>query len=206
MPSPAARRVTEIHHGRVRGWLAHHARSVVTSLGRLWQRPWATLLTVAVMALALALPLGLWLGVHNAQRLGHQVQAARTLTAFLKRDVDPSGAKALAASLRARGDVDAVTVTTPEQSLARMRARPELAAAIDALGPEQARASLPSLLEVTPRGAEAALVQDLRVLPQVERVQYDALWQQRLQAWLAFGARGVAVLAALLGLGALLAV
>lgn len=206
MPSPAARRVTKVHHGRLAAWLAHHGRSLGTSLGRLLGRPWATLLTAGVMALALALPLGLWLGVHNAQRLGAQVQASRALTAFLKLDVDAAQAQALAQTLRQRPDVAAVAVIAPEQSLAQLRQRPDLAQAIDALGPEQARAALPSLLELTPRGAEAPLAQALSALPQIERVQYDALWQQRLQAWLAFGTRSVAVLAALLGLGALLVV
>lgn len=206
MPSPAARRVTRVHHGRLSTWLAHHGRSLIASLGRLLGRPWATLLTVGVLALALALPLGLWIVVHNAQRLETQVQASRALTAFLKLDVDAAQAQALAGVLRQRADVASVAVVTPEQSLAQLRQRPDLAQAIDALGPEMARAALPSLLELTPRGSDAALAQALSALPQIERVQYDALWQQRLQAWLGFGTRGVAVLAALLGLGALLVV
>ena len=37
-------------------WFAHHLHSVVFSLGRALRKPWATVLTVAVMALALALP------------------------------------------------------------------------------------------------------------------------------------------------------
>ena len=37
-------------------------------------------------------------------------------------------------------------------------------------------------------------------------MQHDAIWRQRLSAWLAFGARVVWVLAALLGLGVLLVV
>lgn len=206
MPSPAARRASNAHHGRLGAWLAHHARSFGTSLSRLWHRPWATLLTVGVLAIALALPLGLWLVVHNVQRLGAQVQAARTVTAFLKLDIDAAQTDALAQSLRQRDDVAAVRVVRPEQSLQRLQARPDLAEAVAALGPERAQAALPSLLEVTPRGAEAGLAQALRALPQVEQVQYDAVWQQRLHAWLAFGARTVAVLAGLLGLGALLVV
>ncbi len=206
MPSPAARRVGDVHHGRMGAWLAHHGRSLATSLGRLWQRPWATLLTVGVLAMTLALPLGLWLVVQNVQRLDAQVQAARALTVFLRTDVDAKQTDALARVVRARGDVATVTVVTPEQSLVRLGQRPDLAAAIAALGPEQARAALPSLLDVTPRADEVALAQALQALPQVERVQYDALWQQRLQAWLGFGVRLVAVLAGLLGLGALLVV
>ena len=126
MPSPAARRASNAHHGRLGAWLAHHARSFGTSLSRLWHRPWATVLTVGVLAIALALPLGLWLVVHNVQRLGAQVQAARTVTAFLKLDIDASQTDALAQSLRQRDDVAAVRVVRPEQSLQRLQARPDL--------------------------------------------------------------------------------
>ena len=43
-------------------------------------------------------------------------------------------------------------------------------------------------------------------VPQVEQVQYDAVWRDRLDAWLGFGGRVALVLAALLGAGALLVV
>ena len=84
--------------------------------------------------------------------------------------------------------------------------RDDLAAAIDALGEDAARAALPEALRVTPRDDERALVQAVQALPETDRVQHDALWRERLQAWLGFGARVVQVLAALLGLGALLVV
>ena len=38
-------------------WLDHHGYSIVASLGRLLRKPWATVLTIGVMAVALALPL-----------------------------------------------------------------------------------------------------------------------------------------------------
>ena len=47
---------------------------------------------------------------------------------------------------------------------------------------------------------------DLRLLPEADVVQHDALWRQRLSAWLAFGGRVVQVVAVLLGLGVLLVV
>jgi cell division transport system permease protein len=65
---------------------------------------------------------------------------------------------------------------------------------------------LPSVLRVSPRGDERLLADALRSLPQAERVQHDAVWRERLDAWLRFGGRVVLVLAGLLGLGALLVV
>jgi cell division transport system permease protein len=191
---------------RFGAWISHHGYSIVASLGRMLRKPWATLLTVGVMALALALPLGLWLVMGNMARLGGEVQASRNVDVFLKQDIDADAAKSLADTLRQRGDVADVVLVTPEQALAQLRARPDLAEAIDALGADAARAALPSVLRVSPRGDERLLADSLRKLPQAERVQHDLAWRERLDAWLRFGARVALVLAALLGFGALLVV
>jgi cell division transport system permease protein len=99
-----------------------------------------------------------------------------------------------------------VALVTPAQALEELRARPDMAAAIDALGRDEAQAALPSVLRVTPRGDELLLAESLKTLPEADRVQHDAVWRERLDAWLRFGGRVVLVLAALLGLGALLVV
>ena len=206
MAKPGNQRVEQLHSSRASAWLEHHGYSVVASLGRLLRKPWASLLTIGVMALALALPLGLWVVLDNVQRLGGQVQAAREVTVFLQPGLDAAKAEALADVLRARSDVASVERVAPEQALAQLRQREDLAAAIGALGEDAARAALPQALRVIPRDDERALVQAAQALPETDRVQHDARWRDRLQAWLGFGARVVQVLAALLGLGALLVV
>ncbi len=187
-------------------WLDHHGYSIVASLGRLLRKPWATLLTIGVMAVALALPLGLWLVLDNVARLGGEVRESRDIAIFLKPEIDVAQAQAIGESLRARSDVAKVALVTPQQALEQLRARTDLADAIDALGVEEAQAALPSVLRVSPKGDELLLVDSLKTLPEAERVQHDALWRERLDAWLRFGGRAVLVLAVLLGLGALLVV
>ena len=199
-------RAEKVQASRVGAWLDHHGYSIVASLGRLLRKPWATLLTVGVMAVALALPLGLWLVLGNMARLGGEVRESRDIAVFLKMDVDAAQAEAVAASLRARSDVAKVERVTPDQALEQLRARPDLAEAIDALGADAAQAALPSVLRVSPKGDELLLADSLKTLPEAERVQHDAVWRERLDAWLRFGGRAVLVLAALLGLGALLVV
>ena len=194
-------RAPGVHSSRVGAWLDHHGYSIVASLGRLLRKPWATLLTVGVMAVALALPLGLWVVLDNMARLGGEVRESRDIAVFLKQDIDVARAEAIAGALRARGDIARVELVTPAQALEQMRARPDLAAAIDALGAEEAQAALPSVLRVSPRGDELLLADSLKTLPEAERVQHDAVWRDRLDAWLRFGGRAVLVLAALLGLG-----
>lgn len=186
-------------------WIDHHLYSFMASLGRVLRRPWATVLTVGVMAVALALPLGLWLVLGNVARFSGQVQQAREISVFLKADVDAARAQALADALRARNDIQKVELRTPEQGLQQLR-EAGLGDAIDALGPGVGDNPLPSLLIVTPAGDEALLANSLQTLPEADLVQHDAQWRQRLDGWLRFGNRAALVLAALLGLGALLVV
>ena len=190
-------------------WLDHHVYSLVASLGRMLRKPWATALTVGVMAVAIALPVGLGAALGNVQRFAGNVQQARQISVFLKPGIAADRAGALADSLRGRADIAAVELRTPAQGLQELRASTGLGDA-DA-GLDDALASLegnplPSLLVVTPRGDEALLAQSLQALPEADVVQHDAGWRQRLDGWLRFGTRLAWVLAALLGLGALLVV
>lgn len=183
-------------------WLDHHLYSFVASLGRVARRPGATLLTVGVMAVALALPLGLWLVLANMERFSGNVQQSREISVFLRQDIAHDRARALADELRARGDIARVALKTPEQGLRELRERSGLGEAIAAVGDNP----LPSLLVVTPKGDENLLASSLRTLPEADLVQHDAQWRQRLDGWLRFGGRVAWVLAVLLGLGALLVV
>ncbi|WP_374012888.1 permease-like cell division protein FtsX [Pseudoxanthomonas koreensis] len=188
---------------RPRVWLDQHLHSLAFSLGRVLRKPWATLLTVAVMGLALALPLGLSIVMDNLRHFTGSVQQSREIGVFLKMDVAADAAATLAGRLRARADVAAVEIRTPEQALAGFRQGSGLGEAIDALGQNP----LPTLLVVVPQGSDdAALAGALEALPEADLVQHDALWRRRLDAWLGFGQRVVQVLSVLLGLGALLVV
>ena len=190
------------HSSRLGAWFDHHLYSFVASLGRFFRKPWSTLLTIGVMAVALALPLGLWLVLGNVARFAGEVQASREISVFLKSDITPERARALREELRARGDIATITLRTPEEGLATLRERSGLGEAIDALDDNP----LPSLLLVTAKGDDLLLASSLQTLPDAELVQHDALWRQRLDGWLRFGGRVAWVLAALLGLGALLVV
>src|SRR5690606_7307356 len=183
-------------------WIDHHAYSIVASLGRLLRRPGSTALTIGVMAVALALPLGLWLVLANVERFAGDVQASRQLSIFLKQDIASERVAGLVAELDARADIGVVEHRTPAQGLEELRERSGLDEAIELLGDNP----LPHVLLLTPAGDEVLLADSLRTLPEVELVQHDAAWRQRLDGWLRFGGRVAWVLAALLGLGALLVV
>ena len=183
-------------------WLDQHLYSFVSSLGRAVRRPWATLLTIGVMAVAFVLPLGLWLALQNVGHFAGDVQQSREIDLFLAPETPVARAQALAEELRARTDVASVAVRTPEEGLAEFRERSGLSASLDLLDGNP----LPSLLVVVPEGDEARLVAALEALPETDLLQHDAAWRERLAGWMGFGKRLVWVLAALFGLGALLVV
>jgi cell division transport system permease protein len=189
--------------GRFRAWRRQHGHALVSSLGRFLHRPLASGLTVAVMALAIALPLGLGLALANVERLAGGWDAPQAIVLFLRTDVDADAAAQVAAAVRGREGIAEVRVQSPEEGLADFRRLSDTAEALALLDANP----LPFVLHVTPSLAEgddgAALADALRAIPEVEQVQHDAAWRQRLAAWLAFARRLAWVLAALLGAGTL---
>lgn len=203
MSAPAARRAsTPRRRPRLRSWLDHHVFSLVASLGRMARKPWATGLTVGVMAIALALPLGLWAVLSNLAQFTGDVQASRQVSVYLPPGQALERAQALAVELRRRADVAAVEVRSAEQGLAELREQGGFSDALAAVGGNP----LPHLLRITPRDDGARLVADLQAMSSLDAVQHDAAWRQRLARWLTLGERIAWVLAAMLGLGALLVV
>lgn len=183
-------------------WVDHHLYSLLASLGRLLRRPVSALLTIGVMGMALALPLGLWASLGNIAQLAGNAQASRQITVFLKPAVPLSRAQQLADAWRARPEVAALALKSPDDGLAELRRQEGMAEVIAAVTDNP----LPSVLVLTPRGDESALAAALQALPEADLVQHDALWRQRLDGWLALGRRLALVLALLLGIGALLVV
>jgi cell division transport system permease protein len=203
MNAPSATRADAVRtRSRLGGWVDHHVFSLVASLGRMLRKPWATGLTVGVMAIALALPLGLWAVLSNLSQFTGDVQQSRQVGVYLVPGQPIERARELAETLRARPDVARVDVRTADQGLQELRTHGGLAEAADALGANP----LPHLLQVTPRADDAALARALSALPGVDSVQHDAAWRRRLDGWLTLGERVAWVLAVLLGLGALLVV
>ena len=81
-------------------WAARHLQAFLGALGRLSRQPLSTLLTLVVIALALALPAGLWLFVANARAAAGGVAEAVDVTVYLKADVPLAKAQQLASSAR----------------------------------------------------------------------------------------------------------
>jgi cell division transport system permease protein len=189
-------------------WLLRHAQTAIGSLGRLSQQKLATLLTVLVIGIALALPACLHLLITNAQNATGSWNRAVDLTVFLKRPTSVEEATRTAARIQQRRDVGNVQLITAEEALKEFRRDSGFGAAIDALNDNP----LPHTLVVTPAAEFAtaahldSLAADLREMPSVDIVQLDTAWVNRLNAILDTVRRGVMVAATLLAFGVMVIV
>jgi cell division transport system permease protein len=195
------------HTRRVASWREHHGWSAADSLRRLAARPLGSLLTIAVMGLALALPLAFYLLLGNVQQLGRALGQDQAINVFLQPDQGESQARLLAKQLGDRSDVASVAIKTPQQGLDELAKLQGFSGALDALEQNP----LPFVLMVQPKsGLDAAaverLVGDVRDMRSVAQVQDSGTWRQRLDALLGVGDRAVAALALMLALAALLVV
>ncbi len=195
----SVRRARRPFGARLQGWRHAHGDGFAASIRRLAGRPWATLLTVLVIGIALALPLLFHVILDNARQLSTGLREARDVTVFLELKVDAGGAEAYAGELGRRGDVEKVTVRTPGQGLAEFRQLSGFSEALDVLEGNP----LPSVLVVTPRARDgsddtAALIAALEADARTDLVQYDAAWRKRLSALLGFGERAMLALMGLL--------
>jgi cell division transport system permease protein len=170
-------------------------------------RPVASALTLVVLALALALPLFVAMGVRNLEGLGAGLKAARDLNVYLVPGLDADAVAAARARVESLPGVGGVTIRTPDEGLARLA---ELPGASDVLAGLEDN-PLPHVLVVRPEAsldppALRALAAQLEALPGVDLVNHDLAWRDRFEALLAAARRLLLILAAITGAGAMLVV
>jgi cell division transport system permease protein len=189
-------------------WLTRHLQTLVGSLGRLSQQPVANLLTILVIGIALALPACLQVMVANARSVTGDIGNAVDISVYLKRDVSEQQAREVADKIRQRRDVAKVDLITSTTALKEFREFSGFGAALDALADNPLPHTLvvrPGADDLTPAHLES-MGADLKALPEVEIVQLDTAWVQRLEAILEAARRGIFVAAVLLGTGVMVIV
>lgn len=198
--------------GRLAVYLLRHLQVFFYSLGQLWRTPLSTLMTAAVIGIALSLPAGLQVLLSNAQHLSQGWNGAAQISLFLKSGVNAGQARALARQLRQRTGITHVQYISKAEALAEFKRLSGFGAALTALDSNP----LPAVLVIHPTLSSPSgttgihstrnLLARLRRLPQVDIAQLDMQWVKRLYAILDIVHRGVLLLAALLALAVILIV
>jgi cell division transport system permease protein len=182
-------------------WLRHHGRSLAATLRRLARSPGATALNVLAIGVALALPLGAWVVLANAQRLAGHAAGDPQLAVFMAADAVRGDAARVEATAASVPGVRRHRFVPKDQALAELRQADGTREIATTLGSNPLPDAV--IVDLAPGDAPTAerLAAELRKLPKVELVQLDAVWLQRLDALLRLGAAAVALLAGLLAVG-----
>jgi cell division transport system permease protein len=189
-------------------WLERHVQTFVGSLGRLWQHPFSTLLTVLVIGIALALPACLHVLVQNVRAASGGWSNALDISVYMKPAATLDQARQAAERVRKRRDVEDVKLVEADDALEEFRRSSGFGEALDALKDNP----LPHALVVRPAAEfrEASQVEgltaELRKIDHVDLVQLDTAWVSRFNAILDVVRRVVLLAAGLFALGILVIV
>jgi cell division transport system permease protein len=192
----------------IRAYFSRHAQVLIGSLGRIVHQPFAALMTMGVIAVALALPLFLSLLLQNARSATGNWNEAYDLSVYMDKKAGAARVQSLAKQLRQRGDVATVRIITAAQALAEFRSDSGFGTALDALADNPLPDTLvvtPTLAASTPQGTES-LKNVIAAMSDVQTVQIDTEWVKRLHAMLDLLRRVVLLTGGLLALGIVLIV
>jgi cell division transport system permease protein len=186
-------------------WGMRHVQSALFAAGRLARTPLATAFTVLVIAIALTLPTALSLAIISVRAATGDFANAVDVNVYFKQEVSLDKARQLAASLRERNGVASVEVVSSEAALKMFQDQSGFGGALEALDENP----LPHALTVRPAAdaTDATQMDSLRrhiaAWPEVELVQVDSEWVERLNAILDLLRGIVSGAALLLGVGVL---
>lgn len=191
--------------GALSSYGTRHLQALFGSLGRLMRAPLATMLTLVVIGVALALPAGLGLVVNNLRAATGDLSNAVDFTVHFKLGTPIDRVQSIAKGARERSGIDSVTVKTADQALEEFKQASGFGDALAALEDNP----LPHHLIVRPAkdASGPAEVESLRryfaAFPEVEIVQLDLDWVRRLHSLLDVLKRVLWVVISVLGLGVL---
>lgn len=185
----------------MRRWLRHHRYAFMVALRRLSSHPFSSLSNLLVIALTLAIPILAASILISAQPVARQVAVSPEVTLFLKPSAPAAAAQETAARVRAdyADQIQAVRVMPRAQAYDTLKKDPSWADALAAL-PDN---PLPDAVVITLKETQpeltrhaSTLVQEWRKWDDIDLVQHDSAWVQRLDAILSFLRIGLGLLAA----------
>jgi len=190
-------------------WFTRHLQTLVGALGDLSRNPFSTTLSVSVIAIALALPGGLFAALENINKFTAEFEHGAKISLFLSAEIDIRQATDLKQSLQQHPAIKHLELISPDQAMEEFKSRSGLQNALSSLTSNP----LPVVLLVYPeddiaRSPDklAELIEEFGKLKQVELSQFDLEWIKRLTALLELVTRAVWIIAIILGLGVFLVI
>lgn len=179
-------------------WLSHHSFALALALKRLVCTPFASLLSIAVIGIALCLPAGGYMLLGNLQTFSGHISGAPQLSLFLALDANQDEVAQIGSRLKQHPQVASFRFVPKDSALQQLMQGSGLADVVDSLAQNplpdafviNAKSTAPEVLEL--------LHAEMQKWPKAEHVQLDSAWARRLDALLSLGRVAVLMLAALL--------
>lgn len=184
--------------------LREHLQALNNSIHQLSRSPLATLMTFAVIGIALALPFGLYTILQNIQGISHSLHDSAQISLYVNHPMSPDQKNNLERLLNADSAIKNVQYISPESGLTAFQKDLNFSHALAGLKQNP----LPAVFLIQPntqnRQAIGALLQRLNRLPNITQAQLDMQWLQRLNAILLLLHRALYAIMCLFALGVLL--
>lgn len=192
---------------RIRSWTTHHAGCLNNSLRRLFHKPLSSLLTMAVLAIALALPGGLYVLSQNLLSLSEHWDTDTQMTLYLNQNVDDQQAELFAEQLSRDPRFSRVDFLSRTDALEEFRQMTEFQQALQYITDNP----LPAVIILTPTSniapdALADLQNELTDRSQVELAQLDLDWIKRMRGIINIVQHAVIIIAVILAVAVILVV
>jgi cell division transport system permease protein len=179
-------------------WLRLHSQAFADALRRLGAQPMASLLSILVLATAIALPVIAAVALRSAGAVTAGLDTDPHVNVFLALDATDDDVKRIEQALRSHPEVASLRFVPRSQALAELKATTHLGELLASLDRNPLPHAFTARVRTTdPQRIVAAKAAWLQ-LPKVDQVVADFEWSERLARWVRFADR------VLLGLGLLL--
>ena len=158
-----------------------HLEAAKNAVRQLFKQPLATLLILVMLAIAMSLPLALYLGVQSSQAVLGKLNESPQITLYMEQNADEADSAVVKELLAADKRIEKSEFIGKAQGLSELQTsmgEQDIVSMLDSN-------PLPDAFVVSPKPGSTpsemqALRQDLAKLPMVESAQLDTEWMQTL--------------------------
>jgi len=186
-------------------YLMHHLQTLLFSLGKIYEAPATTIMTVAVIGITLSLPGGFYLFLKNVDAMSGDFRSTTQITLYLDLKVKEKDARKLQNEIELMEKVQDTDFISRHDALESFRQSSGFGKSIDTLSSNP----LPHTIIVEPdANAETFAVKNLlnalQAMPEIEIAKLDTEWLERLYTILEIARRSVAIITLLFACAVLL--
>ena len=191
---------------KLKSMLAYHLQAAVSSLNLLCYKPLATLMTMVVIAIALALPTLFWVFTDNLKHWTADWQRGGHISLYLKPNLSIVKQKELMQKIAAHEGVGVASFKSAEDGLAELLKQEGMHDLMSYLPHNP----LPPVIDITPAvqidspAKLDLLSRQLKMFSQIDEVKIDMDWVNRLHLILGFAAKIANALLTMLALAVVL--